>query len=192
MENNYRGLNLTKEVRDGILNHPSRCKPSTLEGKVVRLADKIAYINHDIDDALRGKVLREEDLPEHLTGILGRNIKERLDTLIHDVVGNSLDKPDVYMSPEIDKAMMELRQYMFQHVYTGSRAKDEDLKAQQMLKFLFDYFIRNPHKLPEEYVRQMSKYPSPKRVVLDYISGMTDQYAIRKFEEIFVPGVWKE
>ena len=96
------------------------------------------------------------------------------------------------MSPEIDKAMMELRQYMFQHVYTGSRAKDEDLKAQQMLKFLFDYFIRNPHKLPEEYVRQMSKYPSPKRVVLDYISGMTDQYAIRKFEEIFVPGVWKE
>ena len=192
LENNYQGLNLTKEVRDGILNHPSRCQPSTLEGKAVRLADKIAYINHDIDDALRGKVLQEEDLPEHLTRVLGRNIKERLDTLIHDVVWNSLGKPDVYMSPEIDKAMMELRQYMFQHVYTGSRAKDEDFKAQRMLKALFEHFIRHPEELPEEYVRQISKYPSPKRVVLDYISGMTDQYAIRRFEEIFVPGVWKE
>ncbi len=192
LENNNRGLNLTREVRDGILNHPSRCMPFTLEGKVVRLSDKIAYINHDIDDALRGKVICEADLPKHLTSVLGKNTKERLNTLIHDVVNNSLEKPDVYMSPEVDKAMHELRVYMFQHVYIGSRAKNEEFKAKRMLRTLFEHFIQHWQDLPEEYARQVVEYASPKRVVLDYISGMTDQYAIRKFEEIFVPGVWKE
>lgn len=192
LENNYRGLNLTKEVRDGILNHPSRCMPFTLEGKVVRLADKIAYINHDIDDALRGKVISETDLPEDLTQILGKNTKERLNTLVHDVVKNSLNQPDVYMSPDVDRAMMELRLYMFQNVYVGSRAKSEEVKAKRMLRTLFEHFIVNWQKLPEEFVKQVINYDSPKRVVLDYVSGMTDQYAIRKFEEIFVPGVWKE
>lgn len=192
LENNYRGLNLTKEVRDGILNHPSRCMPFTLEGKVVRLADKIAYINHDIDDALRGKVITENDLPKELTQILGRSTKERLNTLIHDVVRNSIDQPDVIMSEDIDRAMVELRQYMFQHVYIGSKAKTEEYKAQQMLRSLFMYFMKNWQKLPQEYVEQVMNYDSPKRVVLDYISGMTDQYAIRRFEELFIPGVWKE
>lgn len=192
LENNYQGLNLTREVRDGILNHPSRCMPATLEGKVVRLADKFAYINHDIDDALRGKVISERDLPKHITDILGRNTKERLNTLVHNVVENSLDKPDVILSPDIDKAMMELRVYMFQHVYIGSRAKTEEFKAQRMLRKLFEHFMTNIQSLPMEYIEQIQHYPSPKRVVLDYISGMTDQYAIRKFQEIFIPGVWKE
>ncbi|RRD94290.1 deoxyguanosinetriphosphate triphosphohydrolase [Clostridiales bacterium COT073_COT-073] len=192
LENNYQGLNLTKEVRDGILNHPSRYMPATLEGKVVRLSDKIAYINHDIDDALRGKIICENDLPSNLTRILGTNTKERLDTLVHDVVNNSLNQPDVYMSPDIDRAMTELRIYMFENVYVGSRAKNEEFKAKRMLRTLFEHFIVNWQELPEEYTRQVLKQDSPKRVVLDYISGMTDQYAIRKFEEIFVPGVWKE
>ena len=166
--------------------------PFTLEGKVVRLSDKIAYINHDIDDALRGKVICEADLPEKLTQILGNNTKDRLNTLVHDVVSNSYNKPDVYMSPDVDQAMTELRLYMFQNVYVGSRAKNEEFKAKRMLRTLFEHFLMHWQDLPEEYARQVLKYDSPKRVVLDYISGMTDQYAIRKFEEIFVPGVWKE
>lgn len=192
LENNYQGLNLTKEVRDGILNHPSRFMPNTLEGKVVRLSDKIAYINHDIDDAIRGRVIAESDLPKDLTAILGGSTKQRLDTLVHDVVTNSLGQADVFMSPDIDKAMAKLRLYMFEHVYIGSRAKTEEDKAGKMLGLLFEHFIGHWHDLPEEYVKQVLNYNSPKQVVLDYISGMTDQYAIRKFEEIFVPGVWKE
>lgn len=192
LENNYKGLNLTKEVRDGILNHPSRCMPSTLEGKVVRLADKFAYINHDIDDALRGKVIVEADLPKELTKVLGSSTKERLNTLVYNVVENSMGKPDVFLSEDIHEAMMELRKYMFRHVYIGSRAKTEERKAQTMLCMLFEYFMVHVEKMPIEYREQIINYPSPKRVVLDYISGMTDQYAIRKFQEIFVPGVWKE
>lgn len=123
LENNGLGLNLTKEVRDGILNHRTSGTPHTLEGKVVRLSDKIAYINHDIDDAIRGKIITENDIPKAYTEILGKSTKERLNTLVHDIVKNSYNKPDILMSQEIEEAMMGLRQYMFESVYTNPVAK---------------------------------------------------------------------
>ena len=141
LENNGKGLNLTKEVRDGIVNHRTSGNPSTLEGKVVRLSDKIAYINHDIDDAIRGKIITEKDIPKEYADILGDTTKVRLDTLIHDVVSHSIDKNDILMSPEVENAMMELRKYMFKNVYTNPLAKSEKTKAKAMLKMLFEYYM---------------------------------------------------
>ena len=133
LEKNGKGLNLTKEVRDGILNHRTSGNPSTMEGKVVRYSDKIAYINHDIDDAIRGKIIREEDIPREYSDILGRTVKERLDIMIHDIIYNSLDRPEIVMSPEVDKAMKALRQWMFENVYKNPAAKSEEGKAQQLI-----------------------------------------------------------
>ena len=133
LENNGKGLNLTKEVRDGIVNHRTSGHPSTLEGKVVRLSDKIAYINHDIDDAIRGKIITEKDIPKEYADILGDTTKIRLNTLIHDVVSNSVDKNDILMSPKVEEAMMGLRKYMFKNVYTNPLAKSEETKAKAMI-----------------------------------------------------------
>ena len=143
LENNGRGLNLTKEVRDGIVNHRTSGNPSTLEGKVVRLSDKIAYINHDIDDAVRGKIISEEDIPPVYREILGDTTKKRLDKLVHDIVENSYEKDDILMSKQVHDAMMGLRSYMFKSVYTNPRAKSEETKATEMLKIMFDYFLHN-------------------------------------------------
>lgn len=132
LEKNGRGLNLTKEVRDGILNHRTAGHPSTLEGCIVRLSDKIAYINHDIDDAIRAKLFVEEDLPREYTDVLGRSVRDRLNNMIRDIIGNSLDKPQIIMSPDMEKAMQGLRGWMFDNVYTGGLAKAEEGKAQQL------------------------------------------------------------
>ena len=134
LENGGEGLNLTKEVRDGIINHKTSGNPSTLEGQVVRLSDKIAYINHDIDDAIRGRIITENEIPKEYTDILGDTTKKRLDTLIHDVVNNSIDKPKILMSEEIEHAMMDLRVFMFEFVYTNPVAKGEETKAKDMVK----------------------------------------------------------
>lgn len=192
LENNGEGLNLTKEVRDGILNHKTSGRPSTLEGQVVRLSDKIAYINHDIDDAIRGKIITEEDIPREYTDILGTTTKKRLDTLIHDIVLNSLDKPEVRMSESVERAMMELRVFMFEYVYTNPKAKAEEMKAKEMLKELYKYYMEHLEELPPEFIYLMEhKNQDEKRVVCDYIAGMSDQYSVAKFEQIFVPGAWK-
>ena len=186
------GLNLTWEVRDGILNHRTSGSPSTLEGKVIRLADKIAYVNHDIDDAIRGTILKEEDLPKQYTDILGTSVKERLDTMIRDIVNNSFDKPDIVMSKEVEEAMLETRKFMFRHVYKDNIAKYEEVKAKSMLKQLYAYYLDNIDKLPEEYLSLIEKRNEPaERVVCDYIAGMSDGYSVSKFEEIFVPKAWK-
>ena len=149
LENNGLGLNLTKEVRDGILNHRTSGTPHTLEGKVVRLSDKIAYINHDIDDAIRGKIITENDIPKAYTEILGKSTKERLNTLVHDIVKNSYDKPDILMSQEIEEAMMGLRQYMFESVYTNPVAKIEEIKVKEISFYQINhhYSITNDLKL---------------------------------------------
>ena len=181
LENNGKGLNLTKEVRDGIVNHRTSGNPSTLEGKVVRLSDKIAYINHDIDDAIRGKIITERD-----------TTKVRLDTLIHDVVSHSIDKNDILMSPEVENAMMGLRKYMFKNVYTNPLAKSEETKAKAMLKMLFEYYMRNIELMPEEFIYLIEeKGQDEERVVCDYIAGMSDQYSVAKFQQIYEPGFWK-
>ena len=192
LENNGKGLNLTKEVRDGIVNHSTSGNPSTLEGKVVRLSDKIAYINHDIDDAIRGKIITEKDIPKEYADILGDTTKVRLDTLIHDVVSHSIDKNDILMSPEVENAMMGLRKYMFKNVYTNPLAKSEETKAKAMLKMLFEYYMRNVELMPEEFIYLIEeKGQDEERVVCDYIAGMSDQYSVAKFQQIYEPGFWK-
>lgn len=193
LEKDGRGLNLTKEVRDGILNHRTSGHPSTLEGKVVRLSDKIAYINHDIDDAIRANILSEEHIPQEYRNILGENTKTRLDTLIHDIVRNSLDKDDIIMSDRVGTAMQELRAFMFKSVYTNQQAKGQEKKAERMIQDLYRYYLLNQDSLPEEYKYHIRKLDEePERVVCDYIAGMSDQYSVMKFEEIFVPTFWKE
>ncbi|WP_274377095.1 deoxyguanosinetriphosphate triphosphohydrolase [Desulfofalx alkaliphila] len=182
-----RGLNLTWEVRDGILNHTGPGIPSTLEGQVVRLADRIAYINHDIDDAIRGGLLNIEQLPQECLQILGRKHSERINTMVCDVVQTSIGKDSVVMSDEIKLAMKQLRQYMFDHVYIGSEAKREEAKAKQVVQYLYNYFCRHPMHLPREFKQYDDE---TKQNVVDYIAGMTDRYAIRVYQKIFLPSPW--
>ena len=193
LEKNGEGLNLTWEVRDGILNHRTSGHPSTLEGQIVRFCDKIAYINHDIDDAERAGILSEEDIPKSYREILGGSTRDRLNTLIHDVIYSSLDKADIRMSPSIETAMMELRKFMFDHVYLNSVAKTEEGKVSRMITMLYQYYEKHVDEMPQEYIDLIEKKGQPEpRVVCDYISGMTDQYSISKFQELFVPQSWQK
>ncbi len=203
LEKDGHGLNLTWEVRDGIRNHQTETMPATPEGQVVRLSDKIAYINHDIDDAIRGHILTDEDIPLALRNVLGHTTRERLDTLIHDVVSTSLhnislrqvecrnDLPIVAMSAEVHEAMFELRGFMYEHVYKNPTAKLEEAKAQRMIAQLFEYYSENLSVLPPKYRRMLEAGEAAEVVVCDYIAGMTDQYAIQKFEELFMPMSWQ-
>jgi dGTPase len=192
LEKGGEGLNLTIEVRDGILNHPTKGNPSTLEGKTVRLSDKIAYVNHDIDDAIRGKILREEDIPMKYRKVLGNSSRERLNTIIHDIVRNSYGKPDIIMSEEVETAMKELRQFMFENVYTNPKAKGEERKAKSMLVELFEYYKKHTEDMSTEYIEMIEENNDDvERIVCDYIAGMTDQYAMSKFAQYFMPNSWK-
>ena len=192
LEKKGEGLNLTKEVRDGILNHRTAGHPSTLEGCIVRLSDKIAYINHDIDDAIRARIFVESDLPVKYTDILGHSVRERLNTMIHDIISHSLDKPEIIMSPGMEEAMKGLRKWMFDNVYKNDIPKAEEGKAQQLIVNLYNYYMKHLEQLPEEYLYMMEiREEKAERVVCDYIAGMSDSYAIDKFEELFVPKSWK-
>ena len=151
LEKDGKGLNLTWEVRDGILNHQTSMMPHTLEGKIVRLSDKIAYINHDIDDAIRAKVMSEEDIPLEIRKVLGMTTKERLNTLIHNIIMNSMGKNDIVMSEEIGGAMQDLRKFMFQKVYTNPAAKGEEAKAERLLCELYAHYMGHIEILPEQY-----------------------------------------
>lgn len=192
LEKDGQGLNLTKEVLDGILTHQTASEPMTLEGQVVRLSDKIAYVNHDIDDAIRGGILSEADIPPKYRMILGNSTKERLNTITHDVIINSMDKPNVQMSEEVHEAMQGLRKFMFENVYKNSVAKQEESKAIEMVRKLYFYYYEQLDKLPSEYLRRMELYgDSKEQVICDYIAGMTDNYAVKVFQEIFIPESWK-
>ena len=192
IENDGEGLNLTWEVRDGIVNHSMSCKASTLEGQVVRLADKIAYINHDMDDAIRGGILKEEDVPAEICELLGWTRKERLDVLIKDIVANSKDKNDIQMSDEIFDGMLRLRKFMFDNLYFNPECKSEEGKAHTMIISLFDYYYEHPEKMPDEYLGLMEKYgQSLQRTVADYVSCMTDYYSVAAYNEFFVPEFWR-
>ncbi len=192
LEKNCTGLNLTWEVRDGMMNHGTSRMPSTMEGKIVRFSDKIAYINHDIDDAIRGQIISEEEIPSVFTDILGHTSKSRLNTLIHGIIGESMGKADILMPKETEEAMLGLRRYMFEHVYTNPIAKGQEHKAQNLLQALFEHFMKNVHELPPEYIRMGERTGSSReQIVCDYIAGMTDQYAISVYEELYVPTAWK-
>lgn len=185
------GLNLTKEVRDGILNHQTSGNPFTLEGQIVRLSDKIAYINHDIDDAIRGGVLEEEEIPEEFRKVLGGSTRVRLDTMIHDVITHSMEKPEIQMSKEVQTATIGLRSFMFEHVYMNPVAKSEEEKAMNMMGNLYEYYMKHIELLPEQYLEMLdTRKDSMEQIVCDYISGMTDTYAVKKFEEYFIPQSW--
>lgn len=191
LEKNGQGLNLTKEVRDGIRNHSTSGSPSTLEGKIVRICDKIAYVNSDIDDAIRGKVIREEDIPREYTEILGNTLRERLNTLIHDMISSSMDADDIFLSEPMDKALKGLRAFMFERVYTNSVAKSEEGKAEHMIGQLYEYYSRHVEKLPEEYISMVEhSICTESRAACDFIAGMTDHYAVMMFQNLTVPRTW--
>ena len=191
LEKSGQGLNLTWEVRDGIRNHQTSTMPNTPEGQVVRLSDKIAYVNADMDDAIRAQILTEEDVPKEIRKTLGETTAIRLDTLIHDVITSSMDCPDIHMSKEVEEAMKELRSFMFKNVYKNSVAKEEEIKAQRMIEQLFYYYEEHIEDLPGKYLKMLDEGESQIRVICDYISGMTDQYAIAKFNEYYMPKAWR-
>lgn len=185
LEKDGKGLNLTYEVRDGILNHTSSGKPQTLEGVAVSLADRIAYINHDIEDAIRGGFLREEELPAGPIAVLGRDTSERINTAITDIVTNSEGKNQLTMSEEKGRASVELRKFMFERVYIRANKVMQD-RAERMITAMYDYFVKNTDKMPALY-RDVAEREGAGRAVCDYISSMTDRYAIGVFEDLFVP-----
>lgn len=191
LEKSGRGLNLTKEVRDGILNHGTAGHPSTQEGCVVRISDKIAYINHDIDDSIRAGIFTEQDLPAEYTELLGHSVRDRLNTMIRNVISHSLGQQSVQMSEGMFESMMGLRAWLFRNVYSDSAPKAEEVKAQEMIRQLYEYFCAHPSAMPREYQYFMTELRQPlERTVCDYIAGMSDQYAIHCFEELFVPKSW--
>lgn len=191
LEKDGEGLNLTWEVRDGILNHQTRTIPHTLEGKIVRLSDKIAYVNSDIDDAIRAMILDEEDIPVELRRTLGFTTRERLDHLIHDIISNSIGRNDIIMSDETAEALRDLRLFMFEHVYRNPVAKGEEVKAKAMLEQMYYFYMDHIEHLPAKLLKMLDEGEDKGRIVCDYISGMTDKYAITKFKENFMPQAWK-
>lgn len=189
LENDGAGLNLTWEVKDAIVNHTGDNTAATLEGAVMRFADRIAYINHDIDDACRAGILSIDDIPKHLTEILGVSHGNRINTMVTSVIEGSRDSDRIKMTPEIAKATDELRDFLFKNVYIDSEAKKEEEKAMVLLADLFRYYEKYPEKLPGIHKENL-KSESVSRCVCDYLSGMTDRYAINLYKEIFIPSIW--
>ncbi len=189
LEKDGAGLNLTHEVRNGILCHTGDPWPSTLEGMVVRRSDQIAYVNHDIDDAIRAGVLTEEDIPKSVTAILGHSSRERINALVCDAILTSREAGTVQLTPRVDTALRDLRSFMFERVYRNPVVKGEESKAKDMLRKLYEYYYNHPEALPEDFHPQMS-FEGLERTVCDYIAGMTDNYAVDKYTEIFIPMGW--
>ena len=184
-------LNLTAEVLDGIVNHAGSDVAATLEGRIVKFADRIAYINHDIDDAIRGGILTVEDIPHSLRSALGQTHSERINTMVCAVVEESEGKNDIRMRPQTWDALMELRSFLFSAVYTNPTAKGEEVRAEAMLAAMYDFFCENVDLLPAEY-RCIAMEEDVGRAVADYISGMTDRYAIDEYKKYFIPEVWRD
>lgn len=180
-------LNLTLETIDGIANHTGKIKPFTLEGQVVKIADRIAYLNHDIDDAIRAGIIKADDLPKSCIESLGANTHERITSMVIDIIKNSIEKNEILMSSETASAMNELRSWMFEKVYVDSPAKTEEHKARRIVSELYNYYINNS-ELTESIVRHSDE--PIERSVVDYIAGMTDRFAIQQYVEKFVPLSW--
>ncbi|TDB39990.1 MAG: deoxyguanosinetriphosphate triphosphohydrolase [Actinobacteria bacterium] len=189
LEYDGKGLNLTWEVRDGIRNHTGDDLPATLEGQIVKTADRIAYINHDIDDAVRAGVLLDSEIPSEITAVLGTHHGARITSLVQSMVTASADADRIGMTPQVEEAMLALRAFLFERVYLSMDAKGEDPKALELVKRLFGYYMSHPAELPDEFARE-SLGSLPQRVV-DYVAGMTDRYAIRTYEQLFLPSRWK-
>jgi dGTPase len=189
LEKDGMGLNLTWEVRNGILCHTGDAWPETLEGQIVRRSDQIAYVNHDIDDAIRAGILTNSDIPKEITGVLGNDHSTRINTLVTDIIRVSREAGAICLSPDVEKALKDLRSFMFEHVYRNPVAKSEESKAKDMLSRMFEYYITHPEAIPEDFHPQLS-FEGLERTVCDYIAGMTDNYAVDKYTEIFIPTGW--
>lgn len=188
LEYEGKGLNLTWEVRDGILGHTGSQQPATLEGQIVRIADRIAYVNHDIDDAVRANVLEDADLPPGPLAVLGTYHGARITTMVNDMIETSAERGEISMSEPVWDAMMELRDFLFENVYFSARAKAEEPKASAVVSALFHHYLANPIELPpDERPEDASQVV---QAVVDYVAGMTDRFAIREYERLFVPKKW--
>ena len=195
LENDGKGLNLTEEVIDGILHHSglgeSTTESKTLEGRIVRYSDKIAYLNHDIDDSIRAGFLTEEALPKEIIRVLGKSRSERIDTLVNDIIRETINnindgKYRVAQSKEVKEAMIELRKFMFKNIYLGTHLKEERIKAKFVLEQLVNYYFKNSNELPDVY-KKIEESEGTKRAVADYIAGMSDDYCLATFNKIYVP-----
>ena len=189
LEKDGQGLNLTHEVRMGILKHTGPSWPESLEGQVVRRSDQIAYVNHDIDDAIRANILTNEDIPRAISDVLGNTHSQRINSLVTDLIRTSREAGYICLSAPVDKALKDLRSFMFERVYRNPIAKGEESKAKAMLGRLFEYYISHPEALPADFQPQLS-FDGMERTVCDYIAGMTDNYAVDKYKEIFIPTGW--
>ena len=190
LEKNGDGLNLSYEVRMGILTHTGAKQPETLEARIVRYADQIAYVNHDIDDAIRAGILSNDDIPRDLRELLGSLHKERINTVVCDIITTARETGNLCMSHDIHRAHHALRDFMFERVYRSPIAKAEEKKARAMLQRLFEYYMKHPERLPEDFLPQLS-FDGMERTVCDYIAGMTDKYAVDKYAELFIPSGWQ-
>lgn len=197
LEKDGRGLNLTYEVRNAIVCHTGDTEADTIEGRLIKFADRIAYINHDIDDAVRAGVLSDDEIPERLKNVLGDTHRKRIDVMVKSVIYKTADnfKHDIYnieMQPEIYEATMSLREFLFSNVYFNPVAKSEESKAGEMLTLLYEYFCRNVEKMPDEYTKNIDVNCTRQRAVCDYLAGMSDRYAVQTFENLFVPKKWSK
>lgn len=190
LEKDGQGLNLTFEVRDGILNHQTKGSPCTLEGKIVRISDKIAYMHHDMDDAIRAGILQESDIPAEITDVIGDTLGKRLDHFIHDLVMTSAGLHDICMSEPVAAAMKKLREFLFENLYTNPIAKGEEKKAEILIETLYDYYGKHMELLPKDYHVLMDRGEPKEKVLCDYIGAMTDRFAIAQYEEIYIPKCW--
>jgi len=190
LEKDGEGLNLTYEVRNGIVRHTNDPLADTLEGRIVRLSDKIAYVNHDVDDSVRAGILSEEDIPEEIKSILGFRYSERINTLVEDVINESTDKNEILQSPAAYFALDSFYSFLYENVYVNPKAKSEEAKVLDMLSGIFEYYMKHLDMLPDDY-KHLIESDGEKRAICDYISGMTDKYAIDKFTELFIPAPWQ-
>ena len=187
LEKDGRGLNLSAEVRDGMLCHTGERLPMTLEGSIVRISDRIAYVNHDTDDAVRAGIMREEDIPVSVREVIGDSFGRRIDTVIRDVVASS--DSEIRMSLPVAWAMDAFRSFMFEAVYKNPKAKSEESKVEGILSALYEYYLADVGRLPEDY-RAVAEEEGADRAVCDYVAGMTDQFAVRQYTQMFIPGGW--
>lgn len=197
LEKDGRGLNLTFEVRDAILCHTGEKEADTMEGRLIKFADRIAYINHDIDDAIRAGILTNADIPEDLRAVLGSTHGERIDVMVKSLIERTkanfnAGSAEIAMDPDIYEATMKLREFLFENVYFNPVAKSEEIKAAAMLEKLYEYFAADPARLPEEYRKQIGETCSTARAVCDYLACMSDRYAVLTFENLFIPKKWNK
>ena len=190
LEKEGRGLNLTWEVRDGILNHRTSGNPATLEGKIVQLSDKIAYTNHDIDDAIRAGMLKPKDIPRDIVARIGTRSSSRINAMVRDTIFHSMGINDIRMSEEMRQTLKELRAFMFRHVYASDIAVAEHKKAEKIVGDLFDYYLEYPEEMSGEFQALLDDGDPVRQVVCDYIACMTDRFAVAKYKTLFIPQEW--